>query len=377
MVVMSDDNNTSKENMIISESQKKVLDILSKGFSQISGSAHLGVSQQYISKVAKNLESKGLIKIERIAVNLSNYLITTTGYEVLRNSPQAIAEKVVMNHPNIRIHALEIAIRIPPSMRVKWEQYLNRIFEIQDIRPVGLKNNEQGLMNIGNMRVKTTTRSVLFYPDDVYGIDTKDAEEKLIDVIIKSAEKINNTLGMKVYKRQWANIEITRQEIARLDDPIAKKYIDAGLRAKIRIGGDERIHIDFSKKVPELEAVHRRHAPEDMRKIETLYKDVITDKFNTEIVNADIDSLKEKANLNEDYFENLVKQNQIISDSQNKITKNMELLSKYLNQHIPFLMKSEAVMDRVIEKTFTESQKKHMIDRFIERGKQRSVFHFT
>lgn len=297
--------------MKITKRQINILKLLSEGNNPNVITSILRANYSSIYKSVKSLESKGLIKIDHITTNMNEYNITQKGV-------QLIQQKVILKTPKIRTHRLEIKCNVPFNKQPRWEQHLNKVLTVTDYKEFEMNNWTGKKLFVDNIRVKTTTKSILFYPDDIYADSVGEAHTKITKTIERIIPKIEKKL--KINMDNW-DIEISTQEWAFQNDPVAQKYIDEGKRAIINVNGQRRIVIDYSKRIPELETVHRRHSPTDAKAIENLYRDVITGNFNH----------REMLKQNEMFWNNLVAQNKMVTRYAEEIQTHTKLLETATN----------------------------------------------
>lgn len=285
----------------LTDNQKKILKVLKNNDNLSEISRILSLDRSYVSRTVKSLSKKQLIDIVEIRSNFKEYNITEKGLALLSDS------HTKNNNMKLRLHRIEIKITIPNNWKPRWEQYLNKYFTITDYKTIKLNNNEQRQFIIDTLRVKTTSSSILIYPQDIIAENVSQAERQLTETIHRIVPKVQNALKFPIYKESWNNIEISTQEWALMNDPLAKKVINDNQKLEIRINKERRVLIDFSKKVPELETTHRRYAPEDMKKIENMYQDLITEKFNPRELNK---QMLHQTNYMEEFAKNVDLYNQ-------------------------------------------------------------------
>lgn len=267
------------------ELERRIFLLLSEGKGIRQTARSVKKSPSVVVYYSKRFEKDGLL-IKQKKAQTVYFLTTPLGIEC----SQGVTETRTLW--DIRWHSLEVKIEVPYERQPIWEQHLNRVMELKDIRVVKLKNNEQGIFEVGKIRAKTTTKGVLFYPQDIYALDLEEARAILFNVVFKIAEKINKMLGFRIYDERLGNIQITKQEIAFRNDIVAKKYIESDLRAIVKINDQRRFIIDFSKRVPEAEFVHRRFTQEDAQKYEDFIKLLITDTFIPSNIKQRIENLE-------------------------------------------------------------------------------------
>lgn len=133
-----------------------------------------------------------------------------------------------------------------------------------------------------------TPSTVQFHMPEFFGDENEvynDAMQLLWDLI---AYLENEYPGLRIGAPK-ETARISRQELAKMNDSLAVEYDRTGqaLGKKILYFSD-RIKIDKSRGVPELETHHRIFAKEDLGKITELYEDVVRGDFDLKDFNKNL-----------------------------------------------------------------------------------------
>ena len=134
-------------------------------------------------------------------------------------------------------------------------------------------------------------RSVQFIPQEVYGASADacfDAAYRLVLEVQDFLQKEYNGLVLGpitvIYNQQYAH----------MFDPLTVEFLKTSMKENVNLTyRSDRLAIDQSKKVPELETVHKTFSKDDLRKICEFYEGLIRTDFKIE----DIEGLKEAAKL--------------------------------------------------------------------------------
>lgn len=150
---------------------------------------------------------------------------------------------------------------------------------------VGYKKELSGCTVIFN------PRSVQFIPQEVYGA----SQDACFDVAYRLVLRVQDFL-----QKEYAGLVlgpvtvIYNQQYAHMFDPLAVEVLKTSMKENVNLTyRSDRLAIDQSKKVPELETIHKVFSKDDLRKIYEFYEGLIRTDFKIE----DVGDLKEAAKL--------------------------------------------------------------------------------
>jgi len=134
-------------------------------------------------------------------------------------------------------------------------------------------------------------RSVQFIPEEVYSASQDGAFDVAYRLVLKVQDELQREYEGLVLGPVTA---IYSQQYARMFDPLAVEFLKTSMKENVNLTyGSDRLAIDQSKKVPELETIHKVFSKDDLRKICEFYEGLIRTNFKIE----DIEDLKEAAEL--------------------------------------------------------------------------------
>ncbi|MDI6847227.1 MAG: hypothetical protein QMD23_03750 [Candidatus Bathyarchaeia archaeon] len=134
-------------------------------------------------------------------------------------------------------------------------------------------------------------RSVQFIPEEVYSA----SQDGAFDVAYRLVLKVQDFLQKEYEGLVLGPVTlIYNQQYARMFDPLAVEFLKTSMKENINLTyQSDRLAIDLSKKVPELETIHKVFSKDDLRKICEFYEGLIRTDFKIE----DVEDLKEAAKL--------------------------------------------------------------------------------
>ena len=220
------------------------------------------VSKTAIYRRIYKLLEKGLIrKIGR------TYELTDLGINRL-NSLIGLPQR-------LRLHNLAFKITIFNKPK-GWDIKRNKIVQCRAYsKATELNNNQYEIHCFSNIKVKTTSNSIIFYMPSYYGRNTDECFKEALDNLWQVVPKIENLFKIILIKDRKCNIEIISQHYARLQDSLAKIYKEEDNKLYVK---DEEGNIwliaDFSFKVSELETIYNKTAKEDMDTMQNFLNDL-------------------------------------------------------------------------------------------------------
>jgi len=221
-----------------------------------------------------------LRKTSRTAVyNIINKLIEQNklrkigrGYELTENGLHFLNK----SYPDlIRLHNLAFKISIINSPK-NWELKRNKIVSIRSLsKQINLNNNSYEIHCFSNIKIKTTSNSIIFYMPMFYGKNTDDCFQQGLDMFFNSINKVENLFKIILIKDRKCNIEIISQHYAKLQDSLAKTYRTENNKLYIKDeNGNIWLIADYSFRVDELETIYNKTAKEDMDTMQLFLNDL-------------------------------------------------------------------------------------------------------
>lgn len=167
-----------------------------------------------------------------------------------------------------RLHKFQFYFKILKKPR---DYDYRKDLQLEDYTVINLKNTTIIEAPFKGARIRFTSSKVLVFPEDIIGATPEDCTLASMKVISTMKNSIEEQFKLTLSPQAF----ITEQEYARLNDPIAKRFIKnkKGLYLTDPRDKKPRIIVDFSKRVPELEAVHSRISPADAERIAKHMKD--------------------------------------------------------------------------------------------------------
>ena len=134
-------------------------------------------------------------------------------------------------------------------------------------------------------------RSVQFIPQEVYGA----SPDACFDVAYRLVLQVQDFLQKEYHGLVLGPITVIyNQQYAHMFDPLAVQFLKTSMEENVNLTyRSNRLAIDLSKKVPELETIHKVFSKDDLRKICQFYEGLIRTDFKIE----NIEDLKEAAKL--------------------------------------------------------------------------------
>ena len=227
---------------------------------------HLGIYKSLTAYHLKKLQKEGLIK-RTVTDAVVIYELTEAGKSycesILNLSPQESPMKIRAHNMFFKVKIIRKPANLDRRLKeANWIEFYPR--------------------NYRAWRKKTEKASLVFKPNvleiylgDIYAATQQEAMSKAIKTVLEIIEELEHIYpGLKLAKpEEVARIE--KQHFAIQNDPLATLYVQQGKSYR-----SDRIHIDHSKGIPELETVHKLHASEDVHKITQFYEELIREDFS-------------------------------------------------------------------------------------------------
>ncbi|MBU0958136.1 MAG: MarR family transcriptional regulator [Nanoarchaeota archaeon] len=183
---------------------------------------------------------------------------------------------------NIRLHNLAIKIQLKQKPR-NWDLKRTKLAQIRiHSKQVNIKNNSYEIHPFSNVKIKTTTNSIIFYLPATYGKNTDEAFKTALDILWKSIPKVEDMFNIFLIKDKSINLEIISNHYSKLQDSLAKLYRKQGDKLYIT---DEKGKVwliaDFSFRVDELETIDTIKAKEDMDVVKSFFNELRKEPVTT------------------------------------------------------------------------------------------------
>lgn len=243
----------------ITQSQYEIMQGIANFLTVKQIAKYRGVSRQSIYKVINKLKKKGFINIHGGLTHIGiGGLSSFIGF---RNKK--------------RYHNIAYKIEIKEKSR-NWDQKRSSFTLLSAWnKRVDLKNTYYDLFSMGNVKIKTTTRSIILYLPAIYGDTVEDCVVRSMDMLFDKLPEVENLFKIRLIKNKTANITLISQECARLQDAFARIYSSEGKKLQVKDAkGNVWLLIDMSYNVNELETVSNKSADEDMVIVDTFYNDL-------------------------------------------------------------------------------------------------------
>ena len=226
-------------------------------------SKYRGVNRSSVYKVLLTLINKGLVRNPKRSI-----------YELTNKGICSLHAFVALRY-NLRQHNLHFKIEVLESPR-NWELKRNEMRQMPYFnKTIKLKNNEQDLFNYGNLKVKTTTKSIIIKMPTIYARNWENAIIQAMQILEDTIPKLEHQFKVRLVKNYKANIKIISQEYASIQDSRAKLYRAEGNRIYIS-GEDGKIWLitDLSFSTDELEYIDPNKATDDLDAIAPFLNDL-------------------------------------------------------------------------------------------------------
>jgi len=247
----------------LTKTQSEILYAISKFLTSSQIAKYRKTSRTAVFKTLNVLLNKGLVnKIERGV------------YELTPKGRRGLANLIGFTN-RIRLHSLAIKVKILES-KANWGLKRNNLLNLTNFnKKVSLNNTDYEILNISNVKIKTTTQSVIFYLPSFYDSTIEGATSQAMNLFFDTIPKVENLFKIKLTKDRKLNMEIISQHYAKLNDALAKLYRKKGDKLFIH-GEDGKVWIiaDYSFSTDELETVHTINAKEDMETVSRFFNDL-------------------------------------------------------------------------------------------------------
>jgi len=225
---------------------------------------HLGISKSLTAYHLKRLQERGLIK-RTVKDVIVIYELTESGKSYCSNLVTLPSKD---SPRQIRAHDLFFVVDIlrkPRSFEKRLKQHNWIAFYPANYRAWKKKIAKANLIFKPNV--------LEIYLADIYAPTPQNATAEAIKTVLEIIEQLEQDYpGLRLGKPQEV-ARLEKQHIAIQHDPLAVLYAQEGKSYR-----SERIHIDHSHGVPELETVHKTLAGEDIHKITRFYEELVRER---------------------------------------------------------------------------------------------------
>jgi len=229
---------------------------------------------------------RALYKLQKLNYITKKRTITNNGFSFLR-------ESLILSPKTqrfFRLHKLMFRLKIIKAYKNLYKK-LEQVFIIHTWIANKVVFKE---FITENVRVRVISDSVLIYTPEIIAQSPLKAKEQALDILYDIIPKLEKKLNVELSTKPYMVIHVGSQHIALLNSTIAKYFLDAGIRLEvIDEQGHYRLIVDDSKRLNELETIHKFYAEEDARKVKDFLADiVINDKWKK--LKKDVEKLKAK-----------------------------------------------------------------------------------
>ena len=273
----------------IKDSHRKLISLLVEKVPKSRIAIIMQCSSQNVHKMVKILEKHDFLAYTTVGKR-KNYLPTIKGVEELNKfkNPMGSSQKVDESEKGIRLH-LWFSIDIlekPPN----WNEWKEKVLKDYSFNYTTNSASNSKYFDYEDVRIRITPHKVCIRPPDIWASNPEDAKNTatgyLFDTENGMIPRIEHMFKIKLAKPRKANIKVSQQHFAFTKNAIAKWYLERGIKCVIYDIEDhkERLRVDDSHGLKELELVHPRHAEEDAERLNKFLEDTITGKFDHRFV---------------------------------------------------------------------------------------------
>lgn len=227
------------------------------------------VPKSTISRHTTKLQQLNLLNGRRL-FNLKEFYLTDHGNLTI-SKIMSRGQGLVLGLP-VRGHAFGFVceiVREPKGLHKQLEE--GNWVAFYPKNRVAYKRRELGCMVIFN------PRSVQFMPPEVYAASEAAAFEEALRLVLQVKELLETDEFPGLVLGDPSQVaRVYQQHYARPFDPLANEYYKNSLKTGVQTTyRSERLAVDLSPGLPELETVHRVHAKDDLRKITEFYEQMV------------------------------------------------------------------------------------------------------
>jgi len=231
-------------------------------------------SKQAVASFFRRLQKEGLINAQR----------------ELQQAGKSLVERFIVGSNDVtpltsvnlvRLHdiCVNVALREVP---LNWNDRRERLGVLAPQGVEGFKRWNVGKARfqeffvLNNVRVRCTSKRVLFYLPEIYAREVDDAKAQVFRLLEPSVVEVERLLNVKLARGRQLSWRMSRQHYALTGNAMARAFIEAGFPCKVYDDfGRLRVIADNSKGLVELEAVNPLRADEDARRLKENISDVV------------------------------------------------------------------------------------------------------
>ena len=256
--------------------KQKILDkIRDKTFKPKIAQQALKVSEKTIYKHLRNLIKEGLV----IKKGWGEYEIQGGG-EVSMDTHES-----PLKH-GYRLHAIMAYYSVPLGFDLKrWGKNRGRFLSSKGVAYKKQQlSNRAGLTDTlyfftidDRFKCFATKNGVMVYVPSIERVDEEEVYVELASSLLAVGDRLNVLFGRLFYKpSSWWQVSVRRAELSHVNNGIAKHHVFEESRLKVFLGGVERLRVDVSGGLPELEMPSVVWQEQDARTlIEVWYRDML------------------------------------------------------------------------------------------------------
>ena len=171
----------------LSKTRAEILKGISNFLTITEIAKHRKTSRQAVYKVISKLQASGMVNKVGMAWGLSE-----KGKRGLHS---------FMGFTNkLRQHNIGIKIKILETQR-NWDKKRNVLMQLPYFnKRVNLKNNSYDLFNFGKVRIKTTSKSIIFHLPTIFDANVDNAILQAMDIIFETIPKVEHRFKIKLIK---------------------------------------------------------------------------------------------------------------------------------------------------------------------------------
>jgi DNA-binding MarR family transcriptional regulator len=267
-----------------------ILAKLEQGKYEAEIAKELNVSRSAVNQNIKKFVSMGWVKPEFRDL-IKFYILTNEGHQLLARRVSDSLTNPELPEQTIRHHAYVLKAELLNKLAAD-EPALVLMKAGVSFGPAGLKNQASAYLRWEEKQALLTPTNLIIY---VSQIETTLNESPIVTTFNATTKAREFAEGLEAQLRKTKpnfklkrlddgtiKMEVIEHHIALTNNPIAKDVLEK--RAKLMLYDDAdglaRVGVDNSKGVPELEAFHKKYAPEDIQKLSGFIKAVYTGQFD-------------------------------------------------------------------------------------------------
>lgn len=245
-------------------SMRKVSERLNMSYSGLKKAKQSLVKNGYLTP-DRAYTTKGKVALERAIVGYDD--VPLSG-----NKKAAAVIAQIVRQKTVRLYCeIKFSIEKDGDPNLSAESAGSfQVFRTWEIKNVKFKET-----TVDNVRVRRTTKSVIFIPPEIYDTEIMSAKNRALEYCYQVMPKVEAWFKLRLGKPNKINITFSKQHISHVNNEIAKWFIKHRQRLVIEDlkDGRARVIVDNSKGLAELEAIHPLHAEDDAEKLKAVIED--------------------------------------------------------------------------------------------------------